>query len=74
MEGCPPYDKGSAIATLTAVMTEPLDPPKNAGPLEEVIYGLLARDPEQRLDDAGARALLNDVINAPEEPELPVPP
>lgn len=74
VEGCPPYDKGSAIATLTAVMTEPLDPPKNAGPLEEVIYGLLARDPEQRLDDAGARALLNDVIDAPEQPEAPVPP
>ncbi|MFD0024988.1 serine/threonine-protein kinase [Streptomyces sp. NPDC058382] len=74
VEGCPPYDKGSAIATLTAVMTEPLDPPKNAGPLEEVIYGLLARDPEQRLDDAGARALLNDVINAPEQSETPVPP
>lgn len=74
VEGCPPYDKGSAIATLTAVMTEPLDPPKNAGPLEEVIYGLLARDPEQRLDDAGARALLNDVIDTPEQPEVPVPP
>ncbi|MEU9953736.1 serine/threonine-protein kinase [Streptomyces sp. NPDC047939] len=74
VEGCPPYDKGSAIATLTAVMTEPLDPPKNAGPLEEVIYGLLARDPEQRLDDAGARALLNDVIDAPEQPDVPVPP
>uniref|UniRef100_A0AAU2VPR6 non-specific serine/threonine protein kinase n=1 Tax=Streptomyces sp. NBC_00008 TaxID=2903610 RepID=A0AAU2VPR6_9ACTN len=74
VEGCPPYDKGSAIATLTAVMTEPLDPPKNAGPLEEVIYGLLARDPEQRLDDAGARALLNDVINAPERSDAPVPP
>ncbi|MGP3632973.1 protein kinase domain-containing protein [Streptomyces sp. 24-1644] len=74
VEGCPPYDKGSAIATLTAVMTEPLDPPKNAGPLEEVIYGLLAREPDERLDDAGARALLNDVINAPEQPERPVPP
>ncbi|WEH35448.1 serine/threonine-protein kinase [Streptomyces sp. AM 4-1-1] len=71
VEGCPPYDKGSAIATLTAVMTEPLDPPKNAGPLGEVIYGLLARDPEQRLDDAGARTLLNDVIHAPELPEPP---
>ncbi|WP_405195535.1 serine/threonine-protein kinase [Streptomyces anulatus] len=68
VEGCPPYDKGSAIATLTAVMTEPLDPPKNAGPLTEVIYGLLARDPDQRLDDVGARALLNDVINAPDVP------
>ncbi|MFJ4966228.1 protein kinase [Streptomyces sp. NPDC088729] len=69
VEGCPPYDKGSAIATLTAVMTEPLDPPKNAGPLTDVIYGLLARDPDQRLDDAGARALLNGVIHAPDEPE-----
>ncbi|GGU68880.1 serine/threonine protein kinase [Streptomyces cavourensis] len=71
VEGCPPYDKGSAIATLTAVMTEPLDPPKNAGPLTEVIYGLLARDPEQRLDDAGARALLTKVINAPDTPVVP---
>ncbi|MEV6786336.1 protein kinase [Streptomyces sp. NPDC051098] len=74
VEGSPPYDKGSAIATLTAVMTEPLDPPKNAGPLEEVIYGLLAKDPAQRLDDAGARALLTKVLNTPEVPEAPVVP
>ncbi|WP_405613472.1 serine/threonine-protein kinase [Streptomyces sp. NBC_01508] len=70
VEGCPPYDKGSAIATLTAVMTEPLDPPKNAGALEEVIYGLLAKDPALRLDDAGARALLQDVIDTPDFSEL----
>jgi hypothetical protein len=73
VEGSPPYDKGSAIATLTAVMTEPLDPPKNAGPLEEVIYGLLAKDPAQRLDDAGARALLTQVVNAPEPAAVPEP-
>ncbi|MEU8524138.1 serine/threonine-protein kinase [Streptomyces sp. NPDC048629] len=67
VEGSPPYDKGSAIATLTAVMTEPVDPPKNAGPeLEKVIYGLLAKDPEQRLDNAGARALLDAVLAAPD--------
>ncbi|MFF9685163.1 protein kinase [Streptomyces sp. NPDC014623] len=71
VEGRPPYDKGSAIATLTAVMTEPVEPPVNAGGLEEVIYGLLARDPDQRLDDAGARVLLNAVINAPEKPVPP---
>ncbi|MEU0302804.1 serine/threonine-protein kinase [Streptomyces sp. NPDC006175] len=71
VEGRPPYDKGSAIATLTAVMTEPVEPPANAGKLEEVIYGLLARDPDERLDDAGARVLLNAVINAPEEPVVP---
>ncbi|MDI3419727.1 serine/threonine-protein kinase [Streptomyces luteolus] len=67
VEGVPPYDKGSAIATLTAVMTESLEPPRNAGRLEKVIYGLLEKDPDLRLDDTGARALLNDVINAPED-------
>lgn len=69
VEGVPPYDKGSAIATLTAVMTEPLVEPKNAGPLRDVICGLLTKDPAKRLDDAGARALLNAVIDAPDEAE-----
>ncbi|OIJ67444.1 serine/threonine-protein kinase [Streptomyces mangrovisoli] len=68
VEGAPPYDKGSAIATLTAVMTEPLEEPKNAGPLRDVIYGLLTKDPDQRLDDTGARAMLNAVLHA-REPE-----
>ncbi|CAL9566407.1 serine/threonine-protein kinase [Streptomyces sp. enrichment culture] len=66
VEGAPPYDKGSAIATLTAVMTENLEEPKNAGPLRDVIYGLLNKEPALRLDDAGARAMLNKVIHAPE--------
>src|SRR3954471_15263938 len=73
VEGAPPYDKGSAIATLTAVMTEPVEEPKNAGPLKDVIYGLLTKDPAQRLDDGRARAMLTAVIHAPEpkraEPE-----
>lgn len=74
VEGVPPYDKGSAIATLTAVMTEPLEEPKNAGPLKDVIYGLLTKDPEKRLDDAGARVMLNAVIHAPEpKPDEPAP-
>ncbi|MEV0737143.1 serine/threonine-protein kinase [Streptomyces sp. NPDC050549] len=73
VEGAPPYDKGSAIATLTAVMTEPLEEPKNAGPLRDVIYGLLNKDPAQRLDDAGARAMLNAVIHAPEPKAEPEP-
>ncbi|MFI8984529.1 serine/threonine-protein kinase [Streptomyces antimycoticus] len=71
VEGVPPYDKSTAIATLTAVMTEPVEPPKNAGPLEEVIYGLLTKDPAQRLDDAGARALLEHAVSAPEETKVP---
>lgn len=73
VEGVPPYDKGSALATLTAVMTEPVDPPKNAGPLADVIYGLLAKDPAHRLDDVRARAMLTAVLNAPEPIPVPEP-
>ncbi|MEU9476436.1 serine/threonine-protein kinase [Streptomyces sp. NPDC048191] len=80
VEGVPPYDKGSAIATLTAVMTEPLEEPKNAGPLRDVIHGLLNKDPAKRLDDGGARAMLDAVIHPPEPEPLdatrvvPLPP
>ncbi|WP_437084015.1 serine/threonine-protein kinase [Streptomyces sp. enrichment culture] len=66
VEGVPPYDKGSALATLTAVMTEPVEPPKNAGPLTEVIYGLLVKDPARRLDEQRARVMLTAVVNMPE--------
>ena len=70
VEGTPPYDKGSAIATLTAVMTENLEEPKNAGPLRDVIYGLLNKDPAHRLDDGAARAMLTKVIHAPAADEI----
>ncbi|QPP06953.1 serine/threonine protein kinase [Streptomyces bathyalis] len=63
VEGHPPYDKGSAISTLTAVMTEDVPPPEQAGELEEVIFGLLMKDPDKRLDVAGARALLEPVAS-----------
>ncbi|WP_037912457.1 serine/threonine-protein kinase [Actinacidiphila yeochonensis] len=68
VEGHPPYDKNSAIATLTAVMTEPVGPMPNAGPLAEVITGLLVKDPERRLDEPGARRLLSALLAAPEAP------
>ncbi|MFD5421350.1 protein kinase [Streptomyces sp. NPDC127069] len=74
VEGVPPYDKGSALATLTAVMTEAVDPPRNAGPaLTEVIYGLLVKDPALRLDEDRARTMLTAVINAPEPLPAPEP-
>jgi tRNA A-37 threonylcarbamoyl transferase component Bud32 len=71
VEGRPPYDKGSAIATLTAVMTEPVGPMANAGPLADVISGLLVKDPAQRLDEPGARALLDAVAAMPDRPPAP---
>ncbi|WP_371481073.1 serine/threonine-protein kinase [Kitasatospora sp. NBC_00315] len=62
VEGRPPYDRGSALATLTAVMTEDLGTPHNAGPLRPVIEGLLEKDPARRLDASATRAMLRRVV------------
>ncbi|MGW3038824.1 serine/threonine-protein kinase [Kitasatospora sp. NPDC001159] len=62
IEGRPPYDRGSALATLTAVMTEELVPPVNAGPLLPVIEGLLEKDPAKRLDASQTRSMLKRVV------------
>jgi eukaryotic-like serine/threonine-protein kinase len=70
VQGRPPYDRGSAIATLTAVMTEPVTMPKLSGPLADAIHGLLIKDPDKRLDDAAVRRLLIEAENAPDIPEV----
>ncbi|MEU8511897.1 serine/threonine-protein kinase [Kitasatospora sp. NPDC048722] len=62
VEGRPPYDRGSALATLTAVMTEELVTPKNAGALLPVIEGLLEKDPADRLDASQTRSMLKRVV------------
>jgi serine/threonine protein kinase len=63
VEGVPPYDKGSALSTLTAVITEPV-PPLTSGDslLQPVISGLLRKDPAERLDAAKTRSMLRGVI------------
>ncbi|MER7579399.1 serine/threonine-protein kinase [Kitasatospora sp. NPDC097691] len=62
VEGRPPYDRGSALATLTAVMTEDLATPVNAGALLPVIEGLLEKDPAERLDATQTRSMLKRVV------------
>jgi eukaryotic-like serine/threonine-protein kinase len=62
VEGHPPYDKGSALSTLTAVMTEELVPPAHGGSLAPVIAGLLRKDPDQRFDERTTRQLLLRVL------------
>ncbi|WP_083974324.1 serine/threonine-protein kinase [Herbidospora daliensis] len=48
VEGRPPHDKGMAMATMHAVLTEPPDPAKNAGSLRPVLDRLLEKDPATR--------------------------
>ncbi|MEY9962364.1 putative Ser/Thr protein kinase [Streptacidiphilus sp. MAP12-16] len=73
VEGHPPYDRGSALSTLTAVMTEELTPPRNGGELTPVIAGLLRKDPYERLDEATTRRMLVGVLSAPEPPAQRAP-
>ena len=48
VEGQPPYDKGSAIPTMTAIVLEPPRPVERAGPLAPLLGALLAKDPADR--------------------------
>ncbi|MFC4148373.1 protein kinase [Micromonospora mangrovi] len=58
VEGKSPYARPSAIATLAALATEPMPPPKNAGPLKPVLNGLLRKDPAERITADVAERLL----------------
>ncbi|MGC4772720.1 protein kinase domain-containing protein [Micromonospora sp. DT44] len=58
VEGKSPYARPSAIATLAALATEPMPPPKNAGPLKAVLTGLLQKDPKERITAEVAERLL----------------
>src|SRR5439155_4719322 len=49
VEGRSPYARPGALATLTALATQQPDPAPHAGPLAEVIDGLLRRDPASRM-------------------------
>ncbi|MDM4722473.1 protein kinase [Micromonospora sp. WMMA1363] len=58
VEGKSPYARPSAIATLAALATEPLPPPRNAGPLRPVLNGLLRKEPNDRITAEVAERLL----------------
>ena len=63
VEGQGPYNRPTAMATLGAVLTQ--DPPAcpHAGPLTQVIEGLLTRDPADRMTAAQAMSLLDAIVN-----------
>ena len=57
-EGRPPYDADNALGTLTAVINDPVVPPRVGGPLGEAILGLLEKEPSDRMSIPRTRALL----------------
>ncbi|GAA2302074.1 hypothetical protein GCM10009853_068270 [Glycomyces scopariae] len=49
VEGRPPFDRGDAVSTMRAVVQEPPESPRNAGPLTRLLGGMLAKDPGARM-------------------------
>ncbi|MEP6697577.1 MAG: protein kinase [Pseudonocardiales bacterium] len=68
LEGRPPFERDSPLATVTALMTEEPPVPHSIGPLSDAIQRLLVQDPERRLNVAGARELLRRAVNAAAQP------
>ncbi|MBB6343962.1 protein kinase domain-containing protein [Nonomuraea muscovyensis] len=64
VEGRSPHERGMALATMHAVLTDPPDPAPNAGPLAEVIDLLLAKEPVQRPSYEETERLLREAIAA----------
>ncbi|MFC6879194.1 MULTISPECIES: serine/threonine-protein kinase [Actinomadura] len=60
-EGREPFGRGTAMATLSAVLTEDEPYPVRSGPLAPVLVRLMAKDPSARLGPAAARDALRRV-------------
>ncbi|WP_158581512.1 serine/threonine-protein kinase [Actinomadura spongiicola] len=73
VEGRPPYKRPDVWGVMAAVLSDDPDPLQLAGPLAPVLYGLLRKDPEQRMSPDEAGRLLRQVAQGPLAP-LPPPP
>ncbi|TQL95786.1 serine/threonine protein kinase [Actinoallomurus bryophytorum] len=71
VEGRPPYDHETAMATLSALVTSEPDPPLRAGPLRPVLEGLLTKEPARRLGAGHAAELLALAATPPVPPRQP---
>ncbi|MGI5378920.1 protein kinase domain-containing protein [Streptomyces sp. CA-251387] len=58
VEGVSPLRRPTTLATLAAVLDDPLPPPTRSGPLTPVLDALLVRDPAARPDAARLDAML----------------
>ncbi|MGX1884312.1 serine/threonine-protein kinase [Streptomyces sp. NPDC055287] len=76
VEGVSPMRRGSTLATLAAVLDDPVPPPRQAGPLGPVLAELLVRDPAARPDAGRLDALLAaaEAGHFPAPAPVPVPP
>jgi serine/threonine protein kinase len=58
VEGVPPFNAATMTALIAAILTKPPAPSKNAGPLQDILTALLAKDPGRRPDAQTAAGAL----------------
>ncbi|WP_150255147.1 serine/threonine-protein kinase [Nocardiopsis deserti] len=73
VEGTLPFDRPTPMATLTAIVTQDLPEPVNAGPLRPVLEALCEKRPEDRPSVGEVRALLREIRDADDTPETVIP-
>ncbi|MFI9010936.1 protein kinase [Actinosynnema sp. NPDC053489] len=69
VEGHHPMRRATTMATLAAVMTEPVPPPRRAGPLAPALNAALRNDPAER----PTGEVLDQMFAAAERPSGPFP-
>jgi len=65
VEGRPPFDQGTAIATLTSVVKDPVPPHPYAGRLGAVVSGLLVKTPQLRMRIDKALQIMRGIADDP---------
>ncbi|MFI1693946.1 beta-propeller fold lactonase family protein [Streptomyces sp. NPDC020794] len=82
LEGAGPFDRDTALTTLSALLFEPCTPPRRATELTPVLVGLLAKTPADRMDGEEAARRLASIADQPypsplqqpaPSPEVPPP-
>ncbi|WP_068921542.1 serine/threonine-protein kinase [Planobispora rosea] len=61
VEGAGPFQRGTPVATLGAVLTQQTPYPSRAGELAPVLLAVLAKDPRERPGESALRAALREV-------------
>ncbi|HEY1177061.1 MAG TPA: protein kinase, partial [Phytomonospora sp.] len=62
VEGRPPFDRANALATMQAVVHDPPESPRRAGPLLPILGGLLEKDPNRRWSVEQTRAAIQQLL------------
>ncbi|MGW1802733.1 protein kinase domain-containing protein [Streptomyces sp. NPDC001984] len=73
LEGAGPFDRDTALTTLSALLSESLSPPRRAAELTPVLVGLLAKDPADRMDGEEAARRLASIADQPHPSPLQQP-